>query len=131
MKTRAYYTLLALCAAPLAQAQAAPAPSGGGMGPLLIMLLMFGGMYFLIIAPQRKKQKAQEAMISKLKQGDRVVSIGGIYGQVLSVKEQIVTLKVADGVKIDMVKSSIARTLDKDEAGYPRGKSAEVEIVED
>lgn len=101
------------------------------MGPLLIMLLMFGGMYFLIIAPQRKKQKAQEAMISKLKQGDRVVSIGGIYGQVLSVKEQIVTLKVADGVKIDMVKSSIARTLDKDEAGYPRGKSAEVEIVED
>ncbi len=92
-------------------AQAQPGGGGGG-GMLIVMTLMFAGMYFLIIAPQRKKQKQDEKMRAALKQGDRVITLGGIYGTVTSVRESTVTLRVAENVKIEFAKGSIGSKVD-------------------
>ncbi|MFQ5648457.1 MAG: preprotein translocase subunit YajC [bacterium] len=90
-------------------------PGGSGLGGLIVpMLLIFAIMYFLILRPQAKKQKQHQAMIQAIKQGDRVVTAGGIHGTVAGVKEKDDTLivKIADNVKVKLSKASIARKLD-------------------
>jgi preprotein translocase subunit YajC len=62
-------------------AQAAPAPAGGGFAGLLPIILLFVGMWFLIIAPQRKRQKAHDKMLKELKKGDEVVTSGGLHAE--------------------------------------------------
>lgn len=79
----------------------------GGMSPLIIMGLMFAAMYFLIIAPQRKKQKQHQKMITELKSGAEVITSGGIYGTITNVKDDRFVLKIADNTKIEISKSSI------------------------
>ena len=80
----------------LAQAQPA-APSGGQtLFSLLPLILMFAAMYFLLIAPQRKKQKEHEKMLAALKVGDDIITTGGIYGTITSVKEDRFTVRVGD-----------------------------------
>lgn len=86
--------------------------AGGGLFSLLPIILMFAAMYFLLIAPQRKRQKQEEAMREALKQGDRVVTVGGIYGTVSSLKGGRVTLKVAENTRIEFSKTSIAALVD-------------------
>lgn len=73
--------------------------------PLVIMLGIF---YFLLIAPMRKRQKQQEQMIADLKTGDRVVTSGGIYGTIVGIKEDRLTLRIADQVKVEITKSSVS-----------------------
>ena len=97
--------------APLASAQDTSPGGGGGGFQLLIILLMFGGMYFLIIAPQRKRQKQHEQLIAALKPGDRIVTAGGIHGQITNVKDDRVTVRVCDEVKMDFSKSSVTTKL--------------------
>ncbi len=98
----------------LAGILAAPQPSGGQQQPfwfsLLPLVLVFVIFYFLLIAPARKKQKRHQEMISELKPGDRVVTQGGIYGTVSGVDNErnVVQLKIADQVKIDVDRRSIA-----------------------
>lgn len=90
----------------------APAPQGGsGMSQFLILGLMFAGMYFLIIAPQRKKQKAHAKMISELKSGAEVVTSGGIFGTIANVKDDRFVLKIADNTKIEVAKSAVANVV--------------------
>ena len=89
-------------------AQAQPSPGGAGMSPFLIIGLMFAGMYFLIIAPQRKKQKQHQKMISELKSGATVVTTGGIFGTIANVKDDRFVLKIADNTKIEIAKSAVA-----------------------
>lgn len=72
------------------------------------IVLVFGIFYFLLIAPMRKKQKAVQAMVENLKRGDKVITNGGIYGEVSAVEGNIVYLKVADSVKLKVAKSAIA-----------------------
>ncbi len=80
----------------LAQAQPA-APSGAQtLMSLLPMILIFAAMYFLLIAPQRKKQKEHEKMLAALKTGDEIVTTGGIYGTITAVKEDRFTVRVGD-----------------------------------
>jgi len=64
--------------------------------------------YFLIIRPQAKKAKEQQALISSLKAGDKVITTGGIHGILISVKDTTVTVKIADNVKIEVDKSAVA-----------------------
>lgn len=99
-----------------AQATAAPAeaPQGGGTSMLLFIVLMFAAMYFLMIAPQRKKQKAHAKMISELKTGDEVMTIGGACGTIANVKEKTFVVKFADGVKIEFIKSAISEKVSGD-----------------
>ena len=91
----------------LAQAQAAPQQPGLGsmLVPFLCIAVIF---YFLIIRPQKKKQKEQANLISNLKTGDKVVTVGGIHGLISNVKETSVILKIADNVKIEIEKASVS-----------------------
>ncbi len=75
------------------------------LAPLVIMLGIF---YFLLIAPMRKRQKQQEQMIAGLKAGDRVLTAGGIYGTIVGIKDDRLTLRIADQVKVDVAKSSVS-----------------------
>ena len=73
------------------------------------MICIFVIMYFLIIRPQSKKQKALAKLISELKTGDHVVTTGGIHGVVANIKEgPVLSLRIADNVRIDVDKSAIA-----------------------
>jgi preprotein translocase subunit YajC len=73
--------------------------------PMVIIALIF---YFLLIRPMRKRQKQTEQMIAELKNGDKVVTSGGVYGTVSGLREKTLILKVADNVKIEVAKTAVA-----------------------
>jgi preprotein translocase subunit YajC len=92
------------------QAQAAgQAAAGGQAGFWVMILLLFGVMYFFMIRPQRKQQKELEAFRSSLKKGDKVVTTGGIYGTVDEITDRTVLIKVDGDVKLRMDKSAIIK----------------------
>ena len=89
----------------------------GNLGSLALPVLFFVALYFLMIAPNQRKQKKWQEMLGQLKSGDRVTTNGGIRGTVLSVKDDIVVLRVQpDGVKLEFVKSAIAAVTTDEEA---------------
>lgn len=96
-----------------AWAQAAPAPQGGGMGMLWLMVLMFGLMYFLILRPQSKRAKEHKAMVDALSKGDEVVTTGGILGQIASLDENFITLKISANTNIMVQRPTIAAVMPK------------------
>ncbi len=112
-------------------AEDAPKDTGKDGGPLggllsfLPMLLLLGAVfYFLMIRPQQKQRREQRTMIDSLRRGDKVVTLGGIHGRIEGLKDKLVVLKVADNVKIEMNKASIAQVVrrrDDDEGGEPAG----------
>ncbi len=86
-----------------------------GLQPLLLVVF-FVLMYFLMIAPNQKKQKKWQQMLSQLKNGDRVTTNGGIRGIIVSVKDDVVLLRVPpDNIKLEFVKSAIAAVTTPDE----------------
>jgi preprotein translocase subunit YajC len=105
----------------LADGPAIPAGSSGGgtsaaQQPSGIMaiapfLLMFAVLYFLIIRPQQKKMKEQQAMITALKHGDEIVTNSGILGKVTGITDKVVTVEVADNVKVKMLKSQVSQVV--------------------
>lgn len=107
-------TLNFVFAAPLLQAGGSP-QQPSMFGSLLPILLIIVVMYFLMIRPQRKRQKMHQEMVAGLKAGDEVVTSGGVYGTVSGVDEkgQTIYLKVANEVKIKLDRSSVARVIDK------------------
>ena len=98
---------------------AATPPAGGGTQMMVMMVLMFAMMYFLIIRPQRRQRQEHEARIRALKSGDKVVTSGGIYGLITNVKDATIILKVAESVRIEVDKASIATVLSKSEEADP------------
>ena len=80
------------------------------------LVLMFAAMYFLLIAPQRKKQKAHEKMLTELKAGDEVVTAGGIYGTITSVKEDRFVVRISDTHKVEVGKGFISTVVKKADA---------------
>ena len=88
----------------------------GSLGGLPLLLLMFVAMYFLLIAPNQRKQKQWQQMLSQIKPGDKVTTNGGIRGTVVSVKDDVLIVKCApDNVKLEMVKSAIAAVTTEEE----------------
>lgn len=81
-----------------------------------MMVLIFVIFYFILIRPQKQKQKKLDAQRNALKSGDKVITAGGIHGLVTNVKAHSVTLKVADNVKIEFEKGSIGTVISKDDA---------------
>ena len=79
----------------------------------VILGLLFAGMWFLIIAPQRKRQKEHRKMITELKKGDEVVTSGGIYGVVTNIKEDRFVVRIADNVKVELSKGSVQTKVQK------------------
>lgn len=89
---------------PLAQG----AVPGGGLGGLLPIILLFAGMWFLLIAPQRKRQKEHDKMVSELKKRDKIVTTGGIFGTIVSVKKDRLVVEIAEGIKVELGKQFIS-----------------------
>lgn len=84
-------------------------PQGGGFGAsLIVLVLIFIIFYFLLIRPQQKQQKQLMDMRASLKKGDKVITTGGIYGVILGITDEVISLQIADKVKIDISKGSIA-----------------------
>ena len=88
-------------------------------GPIIIIFAIF---YFMIITPQQKREKDRRNMLSNLKEGDEVITVGGIYGKVLNIKDDVVTLDVGDKIKIKVSRSAIGNVIRK-----KNGNSAEEE----
>lgn len=88
-------------------AQVAP---GSGMN-WLIPLLLIAGMWFLIIAPQRKMQKEHDKMVAELKPGDEILTKGGVYGTVVNVKKDRFVVKIADNAKIELSKPFVQQVV--------------------
>lgn len=103
--------VLAQTAAPAGQ----PQPSAWVQ--LLPMVLLFGAMYFFLIAPQRKKQKEHEKMLKALESGDEIVTNGGIYGVITNVKEDRFVVRIADNTKIELGKGFVQAVVRKVNAG--------------
>lgn len=88
--------------------KAAPPQNGfGGLMSMLPMILIIAAMFYLMWRGQAKERKKREAMITSIKNGDRVVTIGGIYGTVAEVKNEGFILKISDNVKIEVTKSAV------------------------
>ena len=91
--------------------------SFGSLGSLALPILFFVVLYFLMIAPNQRKQKKWQEMLGQLKSGDRVTTNGGLRGTVLTVKDDVVVIKVQpDGVKLEFVKSAIAAVTTDEQA---------------
>ncbi|HEY1088342.1 MAG TPA: preprotein translocase subunit YajC [Archangium sp.] len=91
---------------PLVLAQAA-APGGGAGQNIIFFIALFAIMYFVLIRPQQRQAKEQQSLISALKKGDDVLTSAGIQGKVFAVDEKMVTLEIAPGVKIRMLKTAV------------------------
>ena len=87
------------------------APEGGGGFDwifIVFLLVMFGLMYVVLIRPQRKRQKEHQQLVSELKRGDKVITAGGIYGQIESISDDNVVIKVESGATMRVAKNSVA-----------------------
>ena len=88
----------------------------GALGQFLPLILIFGIMYMLLIRPQQKKMKEHKSMVDALRRGDQVITQGGLIGKVAKVKEDgEIEVEIADGVKVRVVKATIAQVLNKTE----------------
>jgi preprotein translocase subunit YajC len=83
-----------------------PQPSAFGM--LMPFALMFVVIYFLIIRPQQKKMKEHQGTLEKIKHGDEVITNAGIFGKVTGVTDKVLTVEIADNVRVKMLKSQVA-----------------------
>lgn len=100
-------------------------PGGGGSSAVMTQLLFFAAIfaifYFLLIRPQQKQKRDRETMLAAVKKGDRVVTSSGLHGTVVGLSENMVTLKVADSVKLDFDRASLGRIVtaggDKESGG--------------
>ena len=96
-------------------AQAAPAATPGGAGGSSMFIIQLIALavifYFLIIRPQQKRQKELAALVASVKTGDKVVMSSGIHGIIANVKETTILVKVADNVKIEFDKTSVATVI--------------------
>ncbi|OFY98676.1 MAG: preprotein translocase subunit YajC [Bdellovibrionales bacterium GWC1_52_8] len=88
---------------------APPQPGIGGM--LVPFIAMFAVVYFLMIRPQQKKMKQQQAMLSSLQTGDEVITNSGIIGRIAGMTEKVVTLEISDGVKIKILRSQVGQVV--------------------
>jgi preprotein translocase subunit YajC len=101
-----------------AYAMGAPPAGGGEPSPIASLLpfaLMFLVLYLLILRPQMKKQKQQQQMIDELEKGDQVVTSGGIHGLIQNIKDDIIVLKIAENVKIELSRSAVSRVVNKED----------------
>ena len=85
----------------------------GTLGPIVVMVAIF---YFLLYRPQKKQQNRRRAMLDNLKKGDQVITIGGIYGTIVELGDTSLKLKIADGVVIEVVRSSVNANVTQQEA---------------
>lgn len=95
-------------------AQAAAQPTGGFVSLMPLIFILFFG-YFFLIRPSAKMRKEHQAKLNALKKGDEIITSGGIYGSIVSIKENTVEIKIANDVNIKIAKQSISDIVTKKE----------------
>ena len=90
----------------------AQAATGGGLGKFLPIVLLFLGMWFLIIAPQRKRQKAHDKMLTEIKKGDEIVTTGGLFGTVIRVKDDRFVVEIAENTRAELDKGFVSSKIE-------------------
>ncbi|NLY10597.1 MAG: preprotein translocase subunit YajC [Firmicutes bacterium] len=86
-----------------------PVPATAGWLSLLVSFgIMFLVFYFFLLRPQQQQEKKRQEMLGSLKKGNKVVTLGGIHGEITAIKDDVVTLKVAENVEIKITRSGIA-----------------------
>ena len=99
-----------------AWAEAAPAAASHEpnlVAQLLPLLALFAVFYFLLIRPQSKRAKEHKKMVEALSKGDEIVTVGGMYGKIVSVGDNAVTVEVADNVQLILERQSIGKVMPK------------------
>jgi preprotein translocase subunit YajC len=91
----------------IAYAANGAAPGGGGIVSFIPLILIFVIFYFLLIRPQQKKAKQQQAYLSNLKKGDGVVTSGGLHGEITGLTDTVVTLEIADNLRVKVSRQHI------------------------
>jgi preprotein translocase subunit YajC len=100
--------LLAVLAPAVTWAQAATPQQPGMLEALFPFVIMFVILYFVLLRPQMRKQKEHQSFITALKRGDEVITATGILGRIEGLTEQFVTLEIAEGVRVKMLRSQIS-----------------------
>ena len=92
-----------------------PGGSGGGLFTIVWFGLILVFMYFLLIHPQRKKQKEHQKLLVELKKGDKVVTTGGMFGTIFAIDEKTdrIVLKINESTRLEFLKSAIAARVDE------------------
>ena len=98
-------------------------PSGDGQGPAqqsgIFMFVWLGLMivlfYFMLIRPQKRREKERQALLAAVKTGDRVLFAGGLLGTVANVKDKTLVIKIADGVKVEVLRGAVSQVMAKGE----------------
>lgn len=95
------------------------AQSGGSLSGLLVPGLLMVGMYFLLIRPQRNRQRAQQALLEQLSVGDRIMTAGGMFGAVKSMDDEQgrIVVEIAPGVAVEMLRAAVRERLVTDVPG--------------
>lgn len=106
--------------------------SGGSLIGLALPLLMIVGFYFLLIRPQRNRQRSQQALLSSLELGDEVMTTGGIFGTIVEIDEDegVLTVEIAPGTRVRMLRNGIAQRFVEDEdeeEGYDEDEGGAVD----
>ncbi len=86
-----------------------------GLITFLPIILLFAIFYFLLIRPQQQQQKKRKEMLSNLQKGDRVVTIGGIFGIIKEIRDDTLVLRIADNVNVKMARTGIDRKVIEEE----------------
>jgi len=102
-----------------AMGQGGGAGGGGGLISFMPLILMFVIFYFLLIRPQQKKQKNHRLMVSNLKNGDRIITTGGIHGRITSVSDNTLTIEIADKVRVKLHRDNTATLLQTSSEAQP------------
>ncbi len=98
-------------------AQAQPSAGASGTFQLMFFVFMMAAMYFLLIAPQRKKQKEHEKMMAALKAGDEIVTTGGLYGVITSIRDDRFIVRIGDNnLKVEVAKGFVHGLVKKSDA---------------
>lgn len=84
----------------------------GAIGSFLPLILLFVIFYFMLIRPQQKQQRKRQDLLKSLKKGDRVVTIGGMYGVIKEINENVLTVRIADNVNVKLLRGGVDRVLD-------------------
>lgn len=108
----------------------AMAPQGGAQGQggsgyafIIMMAVIFGLFYLLILRPQQKEQKKAQEMLNNIQKGDRILTKGGIYGSVIQTKDDILLVKIADNVKVEIARSGVVSVLTEKAESESQSKS--------
>lgn len=107
----------------IAYAADTPAAAGGAaaFGQFIPLILIFVVFYFLLIRPQQKKAKQHQTYLSNLKKGDKIITGGGIHGQITGLTDSVVTIEIADNVRIKVNRASIMGSANATEPAPAKG----------